>query len=124
MKKLLLAVAALLGLGAIAWAGHFTDILPPASATGCMPVSNGYDYNCSTDSGAPSMVLNAPATLLIQTTAQIALLTPGTTGQLLVVSNPQTFNTGTFGLCISSGIGKGAWVAVSSSAASGSPACK
>lgn len=105
MKTALLAAAVLVVTGlSLAWAGHFTDILPPASAAGCVPVSNGYDYNCSNDTSAPAVQLKAVLSLLPQTTTQIQALVPGTTDQVVACSNC----TRSY-LCVSSGTAAGAW---------------
>lgn len=98
MKKVLLAVSIVALSYSVALAGHFTDILPPASASGCVPVSNGYDYNCSTDSSAPSISANNGIGLYSRTLAQLQALTPSTTGQIFYCSNcTQT------PVCVSSG---------------------
>ena len=73
-------------------------------------------------SGLTSMSTLGTLALTAQTAAQIYTLVPTTTGQLILVSNPQTFNQGTYGLCISSGIGTGAFIQISS--ASAITACK
>lgn len=111
MKKSLIAAVAIVMSGlSVVWAGHFTDVLPPAATSGCMPVSNGYDYNCSTDSGAPVPTLNGATitgavtqsggvlttstqtangsiNLWSRTLAQLQTLTPSTTGQIVYCSN-------------------------------------
>lgn len=105
MKKYLLIAVLLVSGLSLGWA--FTDLLPPSSANGCVPVSNGYDYKCTTDSGAPSPALPS------STKAQLVNLTPGTTNALRVCSDcVQSV------VVISSGVGTGAWVSVSSSAVS------
>jgi len=106
MKKTLLIAAFVVAVAlAKVWAGHFTDILPPASAYGCVPVSNGYDYNCSTDSGAPAMTAAAPITPWSRTSTQVNSLAATTTGQILFCSNC----TRSF-VCVSSGVVAGSWV--------------
>lgn len=96
---------------------HYTETLPPGSPAGGMPVSNGYDWNVTSSTGTVSPSFNTAFTPFVQTIAQISALTPSTTGQVIVISNPATFNAGTYGLCISSGILTGAWVQVSSATA-------
>lgn len=119
MKKTLVTAFAIVASGlSLAWAGHFTDILPPASASGCVPVSNGYDYNCSGDTSAPAPVYAAPVSLWSRTLTQINTLTPTTTGQILYCSNCANSQ-----VCVSSGILAGAWVAVSSGTTSGVQHC-
>ena len=118
MKKLLIIAAVLVATGlSQAWAGHFIDVLPPASATGCTPVSNGYDYNCTTDSGAPAVVLAAPLSPFSRTAAQILALTPTTTGQMVFCSNCSGWNGSKGGVCTSSGVAVGSWIAISSATA-------
>lgn len=108
MKKHLL-VAVLLTLGvSVARAGHFIDVLPPASAAGCMPVSNGYDYQCTNDTAAPTGVFNGITASTVTATggirpgiatkAVLATLTSTTTGQLMICSDC----TRSY-LCVSSG---------------------
>lgn len=110
MKKLLLAALAVVALASAAvMAGHFTETLPPASAYGSTPVSNGYDYQNSTDSGAPSITASAPVTLFSRTLTQINALTPVSTGQILYCSNCVNSQ-----VCVSSGVLTGAWVDISS----------
>lgn len=110
MKKLLIAALAIVALASVAaMAGHYTETLPPASAYGSTPVSNGYDYQNSTDSGAPSITAAAPVSLYSRTIAQLNSLTPVTTGQIVYCNNC-TIAT----ICVSSGVLTGAWVVVSS----------
>lgn len=96
-KSLLVAVAVLLLTSMKAFAGHFTDLLPPAQTAGCVPTANGYDWNCSGDQYSPPMSANG-AVLTPYTKAQIAALTQGTTGQVVVCSDcTQSY------LCVSTG---------------------
>lgn len=88
MKKYMLFAGAALVVGATyVWAGHFTETLPPASTYGASAVSNGYDWQLTTDSGAPSMAVAAPFTLYSRTVAQIRALTPTVVGQMVYCSN-------------------------------------
>lgn len=121
MKKVMLtAVGIVLGCAMQALAGHFTDILPPASASGCTPVSNGYDYNCSTDASAPVIVSSAPIAIGIKTLAQIQALTPLFIGEIAVCSNCVES-----GICISTATNSGAWSIISSTSAAAWPqSCK
>lgn len=113
MKKLALASGLVGLLSLVAWAGHFTDILPPAAAAGNVPISNGYDWNLSNDSSAPSVSFNSGATfrgsiaLYSRTIAQLNALTPSTTGQIAYCSDCVQS-----AICVSSGIVVGSWVGV------------
>ncbi len=100
MKKLLLLAAAVVALGvSYAMAGHFTETLPPASAAGCQPVSNGYDYNCTTDTGAQ------PAQVSAKTLTQINAYAPSAAGEIVFCSNCTRT-----AICVSTGTAIGAWV--------------
>lgn len=118
MKKSLL-IAAIVVAAALSrvWAGHFIDVLPPASAAGCQPVSNGYDYNCTTDTGAPTPVYAAPIQLFSRTLAQINALVPTAVGQVAFCSNcVQSF------LCVSTATVAGSYVVVGGTTTTGGAA--
>ncbi len=109
-KSLILAVAIVLsGLG-VANAGHFTDLLPPAATSGCVPVSNGYDWQCSSDAGSAVIISsNTGPGLWMRTIAQLNALTPLQKGQLVYCGDC----TGS-PVCVSSGTGTGAWTVIGS----------
>lgn len=131
MKKQLIGAVVVIGMSAgAAWAGHFTDLLPPASTAGCVPVSNGYDYQCTSDTGSTGIVATGAMTLSTATFSgsvglwqrsltQLSTLTPGTTGQLVYCTNCTSSQ-----ICVSSGIGNAAWVAISSGVSNAVNACK
>lgn len=120
MKKSLIGAVVVIGMIAgAAWAGHFIDVLPPASTSGCTPVSNGYDYQCSNDSGGPAIVVAAPFALYQRSLTQLSTLTPSTTGQLVYCTNCTSSQ-----ICVSSGIGNAAWVAISSGLSNSVNQCK
>lgn len=102
MKKLLALLSLMLLVSGIA--GAYTETLPPGSAVGTVPVSNGYDWSLSSGTAVP------PIQLGIKTLAQLTALAPASTGSIYYCSNC----TGT-PVCVSSGTGVGAWVAVSTS---------
>lgn len=110
-KSLVAAVVFILAGMSLAWAGHFTDVLPPASASGCVPVSNGYDYNCSTDSGAPIIQANAPFQLVSLSSAAIAAKTPTAVGQVVFCNS-----CARSAICVSTATTVGAYTIMSSTA--------
>ena len=119
-KSLLAALAVVLLASAASFAGHFTETLPPAAAYGATAVSNGYDYQLSTDSGAPSITAANGISLWSRTAAQINALAPLQAGQILFCSNCTNSP-----VCVSSGTGTGAWIAaMSSGTVSGVPHCQ
>lgn len=120
MKRSIVAAAIIILSGmSLAHAGHFIDVLPPASTSGCSAVSNGYDYQCSNDSSAPAVSYAAPVGLYSRTLTQINALLPSTTAQIVYCSNCVNSS-----VCVSSGILTGAWVStMSSGTVAGVPHC-
>jgi hypothetical protein len=111
MKKSLVVALAVVALAsAVVMAGHFTETLPPQAANGAVPVSNGYDWSLSTDTGAPSITAASPIQLWSRTLAQMNALAPTAAGQAIYVSDATTSR-----VCVSSGTGAGAWVVASAS---------
>lgn len=115
MKKLLaiVAIVSLFALGYVRHASAFTETLPPASAIGVVPVSNGYDWSLSSGTAVP------PLQLLIKSSTQMNLLTPVGNGSLIYCSDC-TLST----LCVSTGPTAGAWVTVSSNTAANTSHCR
>lgn len=109
MKKSLAALAVVLLASSVSFAGHFTETLPPAATYGATAVSNGYDYQLSTDSGAPAIAAAAPISLWSRTLAQINALAPYQAGQIVYCSNCAQSQ-----VCVSSGTSAGAWTIMSS----------
>ena len=106
MQKLLASMVGLMLLSSVVIAApppHYSDTLPSQAPTGSVPRSNGYDWSLSTDAVAPQGI-----TLLSQTLAQLTALVPATTGQILFCNNCASTP-----VCVSTGIGTGAFVAVS-----------
>lgn len=97
MKKWLLLSLSLMFVSSLAMA--YTETLPPASAIGVVPVSNGYDWSLSSGTSSP------PIQLFIRTIAQINALPAIGVGSLLYCSNCVASPT-----CVSTGTAAGSWV--------------
>ncbi len=79
-----------------------------------IPGQIGQDSNGNVTVTGQSLIVNAPVAPLVTSTATLAGLTPNTTGQLVIVTGQASWNVGSPGVCISSGILPGAWIQVSS----------
>lgn len=109
MKKSLLALVVVAMVSVVAMAGHFTETLPPAATYGATPVSNGYDWNLSTDSGAPVITASAPIQPWSRTIAQLNALAPAAAGQFVYCSNCVSSP-----ICVSSATAAGSWTVIGS----------
>jgi len=118
MKKSLWIAVAVVGFSAgLVWAGHFTDLLPPAQSAGCVPIANGYDWNCASDNYSPGPTFSTTTvtgglTLRSATAAQYDTITPTAAGQIGYCSDCSASK-----ICVSTGTGAGAWVVVSTNTA-------
>lgn len=117
--KLLGAASLLAGLFNVAQAGQVCNKSdwwcyeggPSQNLTtyGRLDVSGNLSLNGNLS--APSVIPNS------YTVSQIAALVPASVGQIIIVSNPTTFNAGGAGVCVSTGTAVGSFIQISSATA-------